>query len=199
MTTTTVEHGVSFKDEMVRAIINGAKTQTRRILHVEDPPRHCTGWIVANVSKSLGMADLVAKAMRPGDFGASQTGLRAKYGGVGGRLYVKEAWAETHGVAPYLYRASGDHAPRWSSGMFMPKRVARIWMTVIDLRLERLSQITDEDALAEGIGGIDIGSSPRRAFMALFKSIHDKKPGDDVVAADPLLWVYSFNVEVNRG
>lgn len=205
-TTKTTEYGVMFKDEMVRAILAGRKTQTRRA--VQEVHEHTSDTVTAFGNPVTWMAN------RRGVVEEGLARLKPPHGVVGGKLYAKECWAQLGGAEPsYAYRSDSPNpeAWRWNSSMFMPARAARIWLRTTALRLERLSDVTGDDCIAEGVTwecatckgtGLDPTGllrrctpcllEPRRAYMKLIASIHDKKPGDNIVKADPWMWVYTF-------
>lgn len=87
----------------------------------------------------------------------------------------------------------GKAPTRWRPSIFMPKEAARIWLDVTDVRVERLSEITEEDAIAEGIR-IGIGGMPyfscREAFAALWNSLNAKRGFG--WEQNPWVWVISF-------
>ena len=78
--------------------------------------------------------------------------VKCPYGQVGDLLYVKE----TFSTYPLHYKADGyelqDGEGQWNPSLFMPKKYARIWLEITGLRAERLQEITEEDAKAEGVG-----------------------------------------------
>lgn len=99
----------------------------------------------------------------------------------------------------YYYKAdypSDKLNPPWKPSIFMPREAARIFLRVTNVRVERLSEITEEDAIAEGIR-IGIGGMPyfscREAFAALWNSLNAKRGyGWD---SNPWVWVISFERE----
>jgi hypothetical protein len=120
--------------EMVRAVLSGKKTVTRRLVHARD------------VS---GMDGLNVRSMTSS----------VAFGTAGDRLYVRESFAPRYfdGGAP-AYMADWDPRsadlapePKWTPSIHMPRAAARIFLDVTSVRVERLQDITEEDALAEGI------------------------------------------------
>ena len=146
------EKPILFNTEMVRAILDGRKTVTRRVINPQPP-------FTSNiVTKENGCywswwkdsdKHLICKAPYK----------------VGDLLYVRETWTtkcsfceEECGVCNtpfYLYRAECDDEDiKWKPSIHMPKEAARIWLKVTDVRVERLHDITEEQALKEGCKGI---------------------------------------------
>lgn len=136
---------ILFNTEIVRAILDGRKTVTRRIvkpahLRVLDSPYHKEHPEVKDITL---INKLCEPPCQPGDI-----------------LYVRETWQECEWG--YLYRAwpQGLHQPgtykgmSWQPSIHMPKEAARIWLKVTDVRVERLKDITEEQAMKEGFSGI---------------------------------------------
>lgn len=214
-----------FKAPMVRAILDGRKTQTRRLVQ----PQY---------------AEIEWRDLHRGYFGTMHTGreqhwerVKCPYP-VGTRIWVRETWA----VIDYydrrkpsevpevnvVYRAGGpdlngqdrqtfeiDERGKWRRSIHMPKHAARIWLEVTRARIERLRDIPEEDAIAEGIDGVrldglmemtPLGMRPEtgwmnysggdgfnraaRSFSTLWESIN----GAGSWAANPWVWVYEFEI-----
>jgi len=133
---------ILFNGEMVRAILEGRKTVTRRVIKGADE------------SMYAGMCGL-----GPGLFDRN-TGLRVKepYYRLGDILYVRETW-NGDWCDHYIYRADGGNAktagysqePKWRPSIHMSKKAARIWLKVTDVRVERLQDISVPDMIKEGV------------------------------------------------
>lgn len=133
---------ILFNGEMVRAILEGRKTVTRRVIKGADE------------SMYAGMCGL-----GPGLFDRN-TGLRVKepYYRLGDILYVRETW-NGDWCDHYIYRADGGNAktagysqePKWKPSIHMTKKAARIWLKVTDVRVERLQDISVPDMIKEGV------------------------------------------------
>lgn len=138
---------ILFNTEMVRAILDGRKICTRRLL--KGPfTVHPNGYI----TKPRGNENLCPyePPYQPGDI-----------------LYVRETWCglpvneagHMRGHTIYYYKADGELRPKgwrgtWHPSIHMPKEAARIWLKVTDVRVERLHDITEDGALREGAQGI---------------------------------------------
>lgn len=180
--------------EMVRAVLEGNKTQYRSVVK----PKKChgmlpghtfadearsaypdgsgLGWILHSSEPHPEAAEWVKK-MYPGN-----EGLNCPYGDVGDRLWVKEAWHasliadcgtalsykatnkkfhETHEEPweaftsdPDVYEWVAQHyKPHWMSPVHMPRWASRLLLEIVDVRVERLADISEDDAIAEGIHG----------------------------------------------
>lgn len=138
------ERPIIFSGPMVRAILEGRKTQTRRVFK----GRAYAWW------QSCG-AELNDDRMPVAEDDHGQpVDVPCPYGVPGDRLWVREAWAEWGSVAGCpCYKADGDRSGilGWKSPMFMPRRYARILLSVVGIRVERLQDISEADAIAEGI------------------------------------------------
>lgn len=119
---------ILFNTEMVRAILAGRKTATRRVIKPQPDEHLTTG------ESALELLAVVCGPYHPGDI-----------------LYVRETWAKV-GDKAYGYKADDIWSvPRWRPSIHMPREAARIFLRVTDVRVERLQDITDEQALAEGV------------------------------------------------
>lgn len=196
---------------MVQAILQGRKTKTRRIIKpqpiwkVEDD-----GNLYEGNHKGYVKVD-------GHPFWGHQFAAEFAKWEKGDILWVRETWqAEAIPAAPegdhdetvYRYKASEktDNASRWKPCIHMPKGVARIWLQVTDVRVERLQHISEEDAKAEGVELMDYFDIPkdgimyqahcyREAFESLWKVIN----GADSWRANPWVWVISFEVLSTSG
>ena len=115
-------------------------------------------------------------------------------------LYVREAWAvwsPTYGTIPQIYfRSDGKSLPgvKWHPSIHMPKEVARIFLRVTDVRVERLHQMTEDDARQEGCERGPSGMAPYlSSFMYLWDStIRQADLNNYGWDANPWVWVIEF-------
>ncbi|WP_368755168.1 hypothetical protein [Klebsiella oxytoca] len=192
------ERGMIFNGKMVRAILDGRKTQTRRTV------------------KPLPDEDGLAKVINGPWVDTSERNYRCPFGDVGDRIWVRETWAEAGASAPdlKLYRANyPEHVPshyenvppaneiRWTPSIHMPRWASRILLEIIDVRVERLNAISEHDAQAEGVAKLRGGFwqhyqpgwtqhqlSARGSFVTLWKSIY----GEESWNSNPWVWVIEF-------
>jgi hypothetical protein len=164
-----------FNGEMVRAILDGRKTQTRRIMKIQPSdgfhPTHNgydldlnAHWYTPGVVDKNGYLQPAKKDV----FGVADEneGYTCPFGAVGDRIWVRETWAEAGAGAPdlKLYRANyPEHVPthyenvppadeiRWTPSIHMPRWASRILLEITDVRVERLNGISETDAESEGI------------------------------------------------
>lgn len=138
---------ILFNTEMVRAILDGRKTCTRRVVKL---PKSMSGRPVGK-NGDIGF-------MYPG-------GIKRPPCHQGDILYVRETWGEGYEDGTYIYKASDKLANHpmfkesskllYHPSIHMPKEAARIWMRVVDVQLERLQDISNDEAIAEGAQGIE--------------------------------------------
>jgi hypothetical protein len=226
------ERPIPFSAPMIRALLAGTKTQTRRVVKPE----------VAEALDFLGGSasdpDAPGVDLRWGEMQCDDSGDSGKpqwlaccadypeegfielgnpYGKPGDRLWVREAW---RAVAPcddqpprdiqpnanwlrYEADATSDNGINWGKlrpGMFMPRWASRITLEVTGVRVERLQDISEAHALAEGIvpgyGGFGLADGshfhsvdPRQSYLSLWEAIN----GAGSVEANPWVWVVEFN------
>jgi hypothetical protein len=221
MPTPVKERSIIFSPAMVRAILNGNKHQTRRVIKPQ-PLTHLAGVTFDQIYRGTSTARFSARAS--GCICVDE--IDCKYGGIGDRLYVKETWStlglfddakpselDPRGAASIRYFADGKRSGKLRPSIFMPRWASRITLEITDIRVQRVQDITEEDAKAEGIeqlsgpdGGIRyrnywekeafFGSSFTWAvpsFAALWNSINGKKIGCDF-QSNPYVWAISFRV-----
>ena len=191
------ERPILFSAPMVRALLDGTKTQTRRVAKLTD---------AAHVKEVGGH-----RRWHPAD---ENCVAASPYGQPGDRLWVREAWT-THACFDHIraaelttislhYQADGRiQTGRNRAAMHMPRWASRILLEVTAVRVERLQAISDADAKAEGLrryreNGIapDLYSNgmtdgfifPVDAYSALWEAIN----GPDSWALNPWVWVIEF-------
>ena len=183
------ERPILFSAPMVRAILDGRKTQTRRIVKPQ-PPAGCE-YATSVGSYALCFADgtsaSAAPICVPPTPRSKDHRLPSPYGAPGDRLWVRETFClrnpEHHPERGYWYAATDDvDNPRWTPSIHMPRRASRLTLEVTGVRVERLQAITEADAIAEGCPG-------RAHFATLWDSIND---GEASWVNNPWVWVVEF-------
>lgn len=189
---------------MVRAILDGRKTQTRR--SVKHPAAaHWTDGVHEQFDKPGFVATAGGQAGQAGNW------IKCPYGKPGDRLWVKETWkchcheTEWTGIK---YRADGgfmkpelwshdqgawcearEEETKWRPSIFMPRWASRITLEITAVRVERLHAISDADCRAEGITDEDIGIGlSNAAYLGLWERIN----GRESVELNPWVWVIEF-------
>lgn len=197
------ERPILFRDELVRAILAGEKTVTRRLMKpqmefgtrysYEDTYYRSTpaSWFWkhhSDVSDTTGPFRLFNEW--------------CPYGRVGERLWVREAFIASTGVGGYaphvnpnidpfgetidvIYRADDGPNERtagpWSSPIHMPRPASRILLEITDVRCERVNEITDDEIRAEGV-------ADRAEFVSKWNSIYPENKYE----SNPWVWVIQF-------
>jgi hypothetical protein len=166
---------ILFNGEMVRAILAGQKTQTRRVLKLKQSDLDAEGSFL-----HAGQVDILMKLARAGEvYFREQAGtwfalsgwnqlahFQAPYGNIGDRLWVRETWAQPAALdpGPTVYRADYPacvppeyrnvppaYAITWKPSIHMPRSVSRITLEITDVRIEQLHDISITDCIAEGV------------------------------------------------
>jgi hypothetical protein len=195
------ERPILFSAPMVRALLDGSKTQTRRVVK---PQPSFIG--------SMGDPNTPFKTIDDG----LHCRIICPYGQPGDQLWVREAWRFIDGGAVYdaaggvqdsfepetLYRADRDNARGpWKPSIHMPRWASRITLEVTCVRVERLKDISEADALAEGVPGYQEGFDPppddpsfEWSYRAAYARLWDSINGAGSWELNPLVWVLEFKV-----
>ena len=191
---------ILFSAPMVRALLDGSKTQTRRVAKLTD---------AAHVKEPRGH-----RRWHPGDPAAS---LASPYGQPGDRLWVRETWAgplydpelpfqPTDYKSPKycVYAADGGPRPefidqddnlccRWTPAIHMFRWASRITLEITRVRIERLHAINEVDAIAEGAAWAACGSPQEGSHKAGYAKLWESINGRDTWEFNPWVWVIEFN------
>lgn len=184
---------ILFSGQMVRAILEGRKTQTRRIVKFPHP----------GIWERGQLPDSWVDLANP--VGTYPTYLKCPYGQPGDVLWVRESWAFWGGdeylyqriSANVMYRASwtddtrrpigwcsdGPYGDRkgWRPSIHMPRWASRISLEVVSVRVERVQDISEADAIAESF-------KDREDFFRTFYDLNKRAPREE----SPWVWVVSF-------
>lgn len=200
---------------MVRAILAGKKTQTRRI--VKPSRGEQSRWLSMESLHGFVQSGEMAKGgwqmWHPKGGPRSPFGwIKCPYGSVGDQLWVRETWKAALPVpaSSIQYRADGQLRPglgdwemeshSWRPSIHMPRWASRLTLEITGVRVERLQSISEEDCWSERIERSKESPTqastiysdyahPRRAFSLLWDSL--AKPGADW-ASNPFCWVIEF-------
>lgn len=146
-----------FMDDMVRAILSGAKTETRRIPGLQRLNESSHKDEIGKVALHDGKWFFWRRNARLEDF--PLVVVPDQYGPAGRAAYVKECfWRDKTHPDPdstIIYRSDGWPAEkkidRWVSSIFMPARLARIRLTILDVWPQRIMEMTEDNAREEGV------------------------------------------------
>lgn len=216
---------ILFSTPMVQAILNGTKTQTRRVVKPQPMKHH---WQIfdhykinaplLNTTKGIGVQFshsiknnherdnfVLAKANKDDIFWVRET-WALDYFGKGQYWHFKEGIDVNK--SDIVYKASSDDLTvtldkKWKPSIFMPKQVCRLFLKCTNVRVERLHDISDGDAKAEGIEigdgfeqfknyqkGYPWKNSAIESFFSLWESINGKESLD----SNPWTWAYDFEI-----
>lgn len=192
------ERPIPFSAPMVRAILAGTKTQTRRVVKPQPEAEHGGEpyWFVGGYRAWIyrRTTDLLRKGGNV---------LPCPYGQPGDRLWVREAW-KAHTTFDHLpprdipqshvwYMADDSYKAesRFRQGMFMPRWASRITLEFTAVRVERLQEISVGDAIAEGIprGGPE---NPDGIEIREYRQLWERINGHGSWDANPWVWVVEF-------
>ena len=213
---------ILFNTEMVRAILDGRKTQTRRVVKSLDRLSFYRAEPSEDAYEALGKWDFFYGWLEGGVMFDACASVKAPYS-IGDILWLRETW-NGDWCDHYIYKADGgsavsagyDKEPRWHPSIHMPRDAARIFLRVTDVQVERLNEISQSDAIDEGALTCDlcetdeykescekakregskppIGYSPRERFAALWDStIKNTEITKYGWAANPWVWVIKFD------
>lgn len=136
---------ILFNTEMVRAILDGRKTCTRRIVKDDIPDDAMWGYTAFTPKGYISCREIYADG-----YGEGFYKLPYQPGDI---LYVRETFIQA-AAHTFWYKADDNswmpEGLHWKPSIHMPKEAARIWLKVTDVRVERLQDMTDDDAEAEG-------------------------------------------------
>lgn len=192
------ERPILFSGPMVRAILEGRKTQTRRVITPQPAraPTPChyvsSGWSIEGLPDEHGVKGCVCSAGT----------VRNPYGVPGDTLWVRETFLPRAAGASWIYRAdldpveaagiAGMYSERgWKPGIHMPRAASRLSLHVVAVRPERLQEISEADAKAEGMPHDSWGGD--RGYRDCFELGWDHINGKRAPwASNPWVWVIEF-------
>jgi hypothetical protein len=188
------ERPILFSTEMVRALLDDRKTQTRRV--IKPQPVSLPGFW--NKLHYASESHWIKGAL-----------LNCLYGVAGDRLWVRETWRRNEwsgristkdggiketGLVNIEYRAGGnlfktpigktpEPSDKWRPSIFMPRWASRITLEITDVRVERVQDITEADAVSEGL-------ERREHFIRLWDKLNEKRGYS--FDSNPWVWVIEF-------
>lgn len=207
--------GIIFSGADVRAVQEGRKTQTRRIIKPQ-PHDDCGVIHVGKFHPEQFSDDGEYYPGKP-HYGAysddGEWGCKCPYGQPGDRLWVRETWADVRRMgfdrdlfptgAAYKSDCEGqdsldvaaDYGVKWKPSIHLPRWASRITLEIDEIRVERLNDISEEDAIAEGFDSSTLGTGAasftghaRYWYKQLWNSIH----GPVLWTLNPWVFVLKF-------
>jgi hypothetical protein len=199
---------ILFSAPMVRALLDGTKTQTRRVVKPTQStpkvaPLTMEPWLIemndGTFEHEVDDRGLPCWLGTHPDYPGDAKWFSCPYGAPGDLLWVRETWAQNTigGESFVFYRADSDAAGPWRPSIFMPRHVSRLTLRITEVRVERLQEISEDDARAEGVREDEVLSLPMSpgaaaaAYSALWDSINGKAHPWD---SNPWVWVVKFEV-----
>ena len=213
---------ILFSTPMVQAILEGRKTQTRRVLKPQPlvhnevikmpiPVDEYSKILKQYVKK--GYTEIYTKGVLQG-----MIAPRCPFGEVGDTIWVRETWCDPSNTGypilykadfPMVYRNDAEGEPdivlkeegyKWKPSIFMPKDACRLFLKITNIRVERLQDISELDAECEGAKKMPLehlgGAFPnhKSGFESLWQSINGKESWD----CNPYVWVIEFEKIKNQ-
>lgn len=193
----TASKPMLFSAPMVRAILEGRKTQTRRVIKNQPPERNGNGSSPWNWCREERVGEFHHIMS---DDPSGMFTIKCPHP-AGSEIWVRETWGYTAAWPPFLakqqymqpqYRADNPEGGfTWFSPIFMPRWASRITLTVESVRVERLQDIGEDDAFAEGCFALgDCECTAVRQYSELWERIN----GHGSWALNPWVFVYTFKI-----
>jgi hypothetical protein len=192
------ERPIIFSTEMVQKILSGTKTQTRRVMDVQpaDGQRFTTNLdsTGSDASKIRGKHQWATFYPDSYQIKDQSKYFSSPYGYEGDRLWVRETF--TLSGRKCIYRADHDlEILTWQPPIFLPRKYARLLLEITNIRVERLNDISENDAIAEGCAGLHLQQldepqtflKPREHFAHVWDEISGY-----AWATNPFVWVIDF-------
>lgn len=206
---------ILFSTPMVQAILDGRKTMTRRAVKAMSMQDFLTPDLISSAPK----CELVGNWIQlHHPKGGPLTCIKCPYGQPGDILWVRETWQHTKVLGlniedenyGYVYKADGQpwedfEGWTWKPSIHMPKEACRIRLKVTDVKVERLQDISEADAIAEGIErvahygttGYMLYTEPDAAYSDIdavysFESLWQSINGKESWEQNPWVWVVKF-------
>lgn len=227
-------HPIIFSTPMITAILNGSKVQTRRIIKPQPIPQSGSPFGFAMASNDFEWPE--NKSFQCGTVSCKKAGpdgwvKRNSKWEIGDMLWVRETWVRHNrskfmhylcfqsGQLWYKYRAEGKEnydigeKIKWKPSIFMPREASRIILKITDIKVERLQDISEEDARKEGVMPTKYTSTVFKSFLGYknyypqdaedkgvlktakesFKTLWHSINGEESWNHNPWVWAISFS------
>jgi hypothetical protein len=199
------ERPILFNGAMVRAVMAGVKTQTRRVVksrHWPEPLTPGYEWFFDQTTTEQ-VWEVGAWNAGTGE-GQLHSYITCPYGKPGDRLWVRETWqrnadfpdTRSNGLCVYRADRGGDtqlgDGQRWIPSIHMPRWASRLTLDVLSVDVQRLQDISESDALAEGVDTLPDDPCAYSMFAMLWDSINAERGYGWHV--NPWVWVVEFKV-----
>jgi len=204
------ERGMIFNADMVRAVLNGSKTQTRRIITPQPKLTERSGFEWKGYLFGAGSDDR--------ETNRNFSHVKCPFGQLGDRLWVRETWSTdfanyypndrvwyaaddnrrldievVDGVRGIYSPESDVHVPfRWRPSIHMPRWASRITLEITGVRVERLASVSNEDARAEGYPADRAADGGNSDPWLWFRDLWDGIYPEQSFKVNPWVWVIEF-------
>lgn len=189
--------GIMFKEELFNAILEGKKTATRRIVNIppEHIPSNSSEWVFQRYNPRYNKGEIVY--------------LKEPYGYNGTEDFEsKIVYKYDKCYTPELLEQIKLSGGKWKNKMFMPEKYARYFIEIVKIGVERLQDITEQNAKDEGVDmqfclslnefidrKFDIGKAS--TYKIGFMNKWDEINGKGSWKSNPWIWVYEFKLTTN--
>lgn len=206
-----ISRPILFQGAMVRALLDGSKTQTRRV--VKGKALDTIDFMSNSVDEQDGSTEDLSQGWHEGQLKVWSTdypeegseSIHCPYGQPGDQLWVRESWSDnsaTHvpGVNQRVYYRADypegyyKNVLRWRPSIHMPRWASRITLEITRVRVERLHAINEVAAIAEGAAWAACGSPQEGSHKAGYAQLWESINGAGSWAANPWVWVVEFKV-----
>lgn len=225
---------ILFTTDMVKSILAGLKSLTRRLSGLKKINQHPDKY------KFIGMREVSRQNVYCAEFevegSSSIIRVRSVYGRPGDILWVRETWLyvmldHAHDLlegagsnSQYVFKnqfhsdwfeyAREKYGYKWKPNIHMPKSACRIWLEVVSIRVERLNDITEQDAIAEGVerhvpvpgdGPVLyksyqlVNANPFTQAVSSFRTLIESINGTEIWNKNPWVWVVCFKIISTTG
>lgn len=197
---TTKERPILFSAPMVRALLDGSKTQTRRVVKPQPvyDGRFSGGWKLKGKKghEAATCSPFIAEVCHYGQ-PSDRLWVRETFGTkvkiIGGGAGEFTTYRSTDPNAVYCEAADGSALPiKWKPSIFMPRAASRITLEITSVRVERLQAINEVDAIAEGAPWAACGSPQDGSHKAGYAQLWESINGPHSWEANPWVWVIEF-------
>lgn len=192
------ERPILFSTLMVQAILQGRKSQTRRI--VKPQPDE-------NGMSYMANAPLDWNYERDGEWKpwffdtdeGERYAIHCPYGNPGDILWVRETFSLSNDINGnfnhFNYKADNDplnSIVKWKPSLFMPRAACRLRLEIINIKVERLQDISEEDAKAEGVETLGLYPGYDISYRGKFEGLWNSINGNESWEMNPWVWVIEF-------
>jgi len=201
------QHPILFSTPMVQAILEGRKTQTRRVVNnIPDGSQYLKEYPAHNAMDMYPF--LKPDELQKPDNEKNATVISCPFGKIGDRIWVRETWkpelVDCAGkAASYYYLADNPDAKstsiKFKPSIHMPKAAARIWLEITEVKVELVQNISNEDVIAEGVKADIATDHPRGVHYTAFSDLWIKINGNGSWISNPWVWVIKFKILSTTG